>query len=198
MKQILLSTVILVIAHFPVSAANYTFTFNGKKYEIVKEKKTWPDAAMVAYRKGGHLAEINDQAEQLAIYDAIKKNGISSTYVEAKDGGGVAYIWIGATDRRHEGQWVWDGANTGRGINFWNGEGMHGKGNGTAVDNAYQNWGGTASGKPNEPDNSGGKQNAAAIGLAPWPKNSGSLGNAGEWNDINENNQLYFIIEYDK
>lgn len=197
MKQIFFA-IVLLLAGQCVYAAKYTFTYNGKKYEIVKEKKTWADAAMYAYSKGGHLVEIDDQGEQLAVYDAIKKSGISPTYTEAKDAGGIAYIWIGATDRNHEGQWIWDGANTGHGINFWNGEGLHGKGNGTAANNAYENWGGSASGKPNEPDNSGGKQNAAAIGLAPWPKNSGSLGSAGEWNDINENNQLYFIVEYDK
>ncbi|MGN6568710.1 MAG: C-type lectin domain-containing protein, partial [Flavipsychrobacter sp.] len=98
MKQIIFTASVLLLFHLPVQAANYSFIFNGKKYEIVKEKRTWPDAAMVAYRKGGHLAEINDQAEQVAIYDAIKKSGISSAYTEAKDGGGVAYIWIGATD----------------------------------------------------------------------------------------------------
>jgi len=188
----------LLLAGQCTYAANYSFTYNGRKYEIVKEKKTWADAAMYAYRKNGHLVEINDQGEQLAVYDAIKKSGISTTYTEARDGGDVAYIWIGATDKNHEGQWVWDGANTGHGQNFWNGEGMHGKRNGVAVNNAYENWGGTSVGKPNEPDNSQGKQNAAAIGLAPWPKNSGSLGQAGEWNDINEYNQLYFIIEFDK
>lgn len=188
----------MLIAFQYCAAANYKFTFNGKKYEIVKEKKTWRDAAMFAYSRNGHLVEIEDQAEQLAIYDAILKSGISPTYTEARDGGDVAYIWIGATDRRHEGNWVWNGANTGKGKAFWNGEGLHGKGNGEAVNNAYENWGRASSAKPNEPDNSGGKQNAAAIGLAPWPKNSGELGKAGEWNDINEYNQLYFIVEYDK
>lgn len=197
MKKLLLLAPMLIAFQY-CTAANYKFTYNGKKYEIIKEKKTWTDAAMFANSKNGHLVEIDDQAEQVAIYDAIQKSGISPTYTQAKDAGSVAYIWIGATDRGHEGNWIWDGTNKGSGKTFWTGEGIHGKGNGEAVNNAYENWGRASSAKPNEPDNSGGKQNAAAMGLAPWPKNSGQLGKAGEWNDINEDNQLYFIIEYDK
>jgi hypothetical protein len=178
---------------------NYAFTYNGKRYEIVKDRKTWPDAAMYAVKKGAHLVEIDNAAEQQAVYKAIiNEGGVPVNYAEVKDGGDIAYVWIGATDRGHEGKWEWDGENNGNGKNFWNGEGAHGKGNGAPVDSAYVNWGGSSTGRPNEPDNSGGNQNAAAIGLADWPKGQGTLGHAGEWNDINENNQLYFVIEYEK
>jgi hypothetical protein len=203
MKKV--TTVLLLLFAFIVvltgcdNHGNYSFLYNGKKCEIVKEKMTWADAAMYAVKKGAHLVEIKDAAKQNAIYNAlINEGGVSATYTKVKDGGGVAYIWIGATDRSHRGVWMWDGENNGQGQNFWNGEGAHGRGNGAPVNKAYTNWGGSSTGKPNEPDNSNGNQTAAAMGLADWPKESGSLGHAGEWNDINENNQLYFVIEYGK
>ena len=34
-------------------------------------------------------------------------------------------------------------------------------------------------------------QDALAMSVDGWP-----LGNAGEWNDLDENNELYFVIEY--
>jgi hypothetical protein len=176
---------------------NYSFIVNGKTYEIVKDRKTWPDAAAYAAKRGARLAEIKEPGEQDAIYHAITcDGGVSSEYSSVKDGGGIAYVWIGASDKNKEGEWIWDGANAGKGQNFWNGQGANGKGNGTAVNNAYVNWGGAFDRKFNEPDNYDSKQNAAAIGLADWPKDGPKLGQAGEWNDIDENNRLYFVIEY--
>jgi hypothetical protein len=64
------------------------------------------------------------------------------------------------------------------------------------VNGAYYNWGGTNTGTPNEPDDYNSNQDAAAIGLEPWP--AAGMGNvAGEWNDIAITNTLYYIIEYD-
>lgn len=36
----------------------YEFSFGGKKYEIVKEKKNWIEAASVAVSRGGYLVQI--------------------------------------------------------------------------------------------------------------------------------------------
>jgi hypothetical protein len=67
------------------------------------------------------------------------------------------------------------------------------------VGNRYHNWGGKKSGTVNEPDDYDGRQDAAAIGLAKWPAAQGvELGVAGEWNDIDETNTLYYIIEFDE
>ncbi len=176
---------------------NYSFSYNGKTYEVVKERRTWTEAAAYATKKGARLAEIKDSGEQNIIYYAFAHDAdVSPDYTHVKDGGGIGYFWIGATDKNHEGTWIWDGANTGKGQNFWKGQGANGKGDGTAVNNAYVNWGGAYTKKYNEPDNYGGKQNAAAIGLADWPIGQGNLGHMGEWNDIDENNRLYFVIEY--
>lgn len=177
----------------------YTFTYNGKKYEVVKEKKNWVDAAACAVERGGYLVEINDLDEQNAVYDAIINGaGVSPTYTSISNGGGIAYVWIGATDQQNEGVWLWDGNNDNIGMNFWTGQGANGLGNGSPVDSAYYNWGGTSVGVPKEPDNYNGQQHHAAIGLAGWPAGTTNLGVAGEWNDIIGSSSLYFVIEFDE
>lgn len=174
----------------------YSFTYNGKNYELVKEKKNWTDAAACAFSRGGYLVQIDDSIEQAAMVSALTTSGISTTYNPISDGGGTSYVWIGATDKVTEGTWLWDGNNDGTGINFWSGEGAAGQNNGVILSGRYINWGGKASGTINEPDNFGGLQDAAALSLAGWPAGSGALGVAGEWNDINITNTNYYIIEY--
>ena len=176
---------------------NYSFTFKGRTYEIVKDRKTWQDAASYARKRGAKLVEINSAEEQNAIfYELTHDASVSPEYASVTDGGGIAYLWIGATDKQKEGQWIWDGTNSGKGPVFWTGQGANGKGDGTATNAAYIYWGGTSEDRCNEPDNYAGHQNAAAIALADWPKGAKALGHAGEWNDINESNKLYFVIEY--
>ncbi|MDR1130176.1 MAG: hypothetical protein LBK96_04275 [Prevotellaceae bacterium] len=162
------------------------FHHSGHSYLIVRELKTWSAASGDAKAKGGYLVEINSQEEQNAVYAAIQSSGISTTYKAVTDGGGAAYIWIGASDKATEGKWVWAESNT----EFWN--------SGSPVENRYHNWGGKKSGTVNEPDDYDG-QDAAAIGLAKWPAGQNAeLGVAGEWNDIDETNTLYYIIEFNE
>lgn len=175
----------------------FSFLYDGRTYEIVKEFRTWEGAAACAKDRGGYLVEINTQTEQYAMYEAIIGGaGIASNYTTVADGGGIAYLWIGATDKYNEGTWVWDGIDANSGDTFWTGQGSNGTGGGSAVGGAYINWGGFSTGTPNEPDDFSG-QDAAAIALAGWPSGTNSLGSAGEWNDININNGIYYIIEYD-
>ncbi len=175
----------------------YEFKYQNKNYAIVMELKSWIDAAAWAVYNGGFLADINDADEQKAVYDAIINGaGISPDYISVPNGGGIAYIWIGATDQKEEGIWIWDGDNDSAGTGFWIGEGVNGAGGGSSVNNAYSNWGGSVTGLPNEPDNYAGKQHHAAIGLRDWPAGSGRLGKAGEWNDIIGSSELYFVVEY--
>lgn len=176
----------------------YTFTYAGKTYEVVKELKNWADAAACAVERGGYLVEINDANEQDSVYHAITAGAkISSTYTTIGNGGGIAYIWIGATDQQAEGTWLWDGDNDKAGINFWNGQGANGTGNGTPINEAYVNWGGSSTNVIEEPDNFGAGQNHGAMALSGWPSGSTFLGVAGEWNDIIGSSQLYFVIEKD-
>ncbi|MDR0507514.1 MAG: hypothetical protein LBH32_11980 [Dysgonamonadaceae bacterium] len=172
------------------------FYHGDHSYQIVKTAKTWSDAVADAVAKGGYLTEIESQEEQDAIWQAVQKSGISPTYRTATDGGGIGYLWIGATDRSVEGIWLWNEA----GKTIWMGDG-----NGSAPEGSYYNWGGKASGHTNEPDNytdqqsSPKGQNAAAIGLAAWPNGASlPLGTAGEWNDIAESNQMYYVVEFNE
>ena len=177
----------------------YSFNFNGHFYEVIRSLKTWANAASCAVERGGSLAEINTQAEQDTIYMSIIHGAaIAADYTTVTDGGGIAYVWIGASDLHTEGTWLWDGDGDNSGINFWNGQGTAGLGDGAPVDQLYNNWGGSSSGDPNEPDDYGAGQDGAAIGLAKWPAGADfTLGIASEWNDISSDNTLYFVVEYD-
>ena len=96
-------------------------------------------------------------------------------------GGGAAYIWLGGNDLVQEGNWVWNGNNNPQGgVQFWEGDAS-----GSPVGGLYNNWG-------IEPDNFGIGQDALGLAVTDWP-----LGIAGQWNDLNHDNDLFFIIEYD-
>ena len=161
------------------SAANViAFTYDGKVYEIVKETKTWTAAAACAVERGGKLVEIDNQAEQDTVFSAVNSAGIIVANTVAPDGGGASYLWIGGNDLATEGVWVWDGDNNGLGAQFWQGTST-----GSSVGGLYNNWG-------NEPDDYNG-QDGLALAFTDWP-----LGVAGEWNDVGDDNVLYFIIEH--
>ena len=204
MKKTILVIALIIMYNQLISGKNfnppdtYSFTHNGKNYEVVKEQMTWENASTFAVGKGAYLVEINSLEEQIAIHDAIINGaGVSEYYTYVANGGGIAYVWIGATDQYQEGVWLWDGNNDGSGVSFWTGQGQNGANNGSVVDGAYHNWGGKSIGFPNEPDNWGNSQHYAAIGLTGWPGGTTALGIAGEWNDIIGTSPLYFVIEYD-
>lgn len=159
--------------------ANVTlFVYSNKNYEIVQETKTWEEAAACAVARGGQLVEINDQAEQDEIFLQLGNAAIVNANTIAPDGGGGAYVWIGGNDLETEGNWIWDGDNDNAGDQFWQGDVT-----GAPVGGLYNNWG-------DEPDNAG-EQDALGLSLDGWP-----LGVAGEWNDVQATNNLYYVIEY--
>jgi len=170
----------------------YAFTYGGHQYEIVKELKNWTEAAACAVERGGYLVQIDNAAENAQIMANIKAAGIQASYHPVEDGGGASYIWTGGTDKNKEGIWLWDGKNKNTGIQFWTGEGTAGKGGGVAINGVYVNWGNI---NGNEPDNFFyiNDQDAMGIALNTWPH-----GTAGQWNDIDSSNTLYYIIEFDK
>lgn len=197
--RLFLTALILILTFSNSLFADYEFNFQGNSYKIVESKSTWTDAAKSANDAGGHLVYINSEKEQNYIYNVIMDSAkIRTNYTIVNDGGGVAYIWIGATDLGNEGNWRWDGNNSGKGVMFWQGQGAAGANDGKAIDGNYQNWGGQIQyNLSQEPDNYLNNQNSAAIALEAWPKNLGMLGKASEWNDINSNNSIYYIVEFE-
>jgi len=175
----------------------YTFTHNNTTYEVVREMRSWDDAAACAVERGGFLVEINDPAEQMAVYNAIITGaGVSPNYTVVNNGGGIAYVWIGANDKSTEGAWLWDGDDNNNGTNFWTGQGSNGSGNGAAIGGAFTNWGGTSTGTAMEPDDYGTGQDCGAMALSGWPAGTTMLGIASEWNDIIGSSAIYYVIEY--
>lgn len=163
-------------------ADGYVFDFNGKSYEIVSQNKTWAAAAACAVAKGGYLVEINNAAEQAAVFSAITNLNINPANTASSDGFS-SYLWLGGNDIANEGNWVWNGDNNAVTTPFW-----IGTASGTLVAGQYSNWG-------FEPDNWSGAgpagQDALGISIINWQN-----GVAGEWNDISHNNSLYYVIEY--
>lgn len=156
----------------------HTFMYDGTTYEVIKENKTWAEAAACAVERGGMLAEINDADEQNAIFSELTSNAnIDNSKTNSPDGRG-SYVWIGGNDLNVEGNWIWDGNDDKVGTQFWMGTVT-----GSAVGGLYNNWG-------DEPDDSGG-QDALGLALSAWP-----LGQAGQWNDVDHTNTLYFVVEY--
>jgi hypothetical protein len=85
----------------------YTFNYNGKIYEVIKEMKTWENSSLCAVEQGGYLIEIDDETEEAAVFDTmINEAGVSPAYTASPDGGGISYTWIGATDRQTKETWV--------------------------------------------------------------------------------------------
>lgn len=183
----------LLLFAIPMATVGYTqcadeanvhaFTFDGTNYEIIRETKTWTDAAACAVEHGGFLARIDFEDENTVLFDEITTAGVVADETVAPDGGGGAYLWIGGTDKFEEGKWIWDGDNNDSGDQFWDGNF-----DGGPVGGLYNNWGSSEFGS--EPDDFGSGQDGAGLSVDGWP-----LGSAGQWNDVSADNELYFIVE---
>ena len=161
--------------------ADFRFSFDGHTYDVVTSGLTWAEASAAAQNKAingepGYLVRIDSDEENDEIFSQLLNNIDPSDFENtlAPDGGGASYVWIGANDIQTEGEWIW----VDNGAQFWQGDST-----GSAVNALYNNWG-------NEPDDFN-SQDAAGIALSDWP-----LGMAGQWNDVDADNTLYYIIEY--
>ena len=59
----------------------------------------------------------------------------------------------------------------------------------------FCNWGRDTNEGQHEPDNWDNNQDATAIAITEWPLGSGNLGQASQWNDLIDSEELYYIIE---
>lgn len=185
-RLILVSTFLFSFSHaFSQCVEEFSihyFSSSTSDYILVKQNKTWAEAADCAKdKRNGKLARIDSQEENDFIFSEVAKLDLDKSKTVAPDGGGASYIWLGGSDLTTEGKWIWDVDGDGSGDQFW-----EGKSDGSAVGGLYNNWG-------SEPDDFGGKQDALAFAITDWP-----LGKAGQWNDVNELNELYFLIEIEK
>ena len=180
-------------------SAKLTVTSSNKTYLLYKDAKTYQQAREVAESQvidgfNGYLLNIDSSAENTEVYDWLAGQIESSEYgsTSASDGGGAAYVWLGGDDRSVEGDWLWQRPSAqGYPKLFWRGN-YDG-----AAQGSYTNWG-TADGMQNEPDNYQSSQDAVAIALQSWPVNAGfELGTAGQWNDVDIANRLYYVVEFD-
>jgi hypothetical protein len=172
--------------------ADFQFIFNDHTYQVITTSSSWEAASAAARSKTvngvqGYLAHIDNLQENTAIFDQLMANISSNDFgnTSSPDGGGAAYVWIGANDISTEGTWVWvdDGTQFWRGNNF-----------GSSVDGRFNNWS-----QGNEPDDFGParEQDAAGIALTEFPLGSSSWGVQSEWNDVDINNNLYYVVEFD-
>jgi len=162
--------------------ADFQFAFKGHIYEVITTGTTWSAASADAQSRmmegqPGHLARIDSDEENEEVFRQLIENLEPVDYGRtlAPDGGMASYVWIGASDLQAEGVWTWSDS----GDQFWQGALT-----GSPVGGLYNNWG-------DEPDNFR-NQDAAGIALTDW-----ILGFAGQWNDVDALNTLYYIIEYD-
>ena len=160
-----------------LTGAAQEWVYDGHYYGLFTTNKTFDAAVSAAHNLGGYLLQISSTAEQSDAYGRVSgflSGQLAST--RAPDGGGAAYVWLGASDAASEGSWIWLADSS-------------------LLYASYTRWGSGALGS--EPDNAG-NQDALGLGLENWPAGSASgagFGSAGFWNDISVNNSLYYVVE---
>jgi methionine-rich copper-binding protein CopC len=165
------------------AGAALTWIYNGHSYGLFKTAKTWNDASSFAKSIGGYLTKVDDSNENKSIYSKVSTNFSKTDQSKstAPDGGEAAYVWLGATDSATEGSWKWAKDNA-------------------TLATTRSEWGaGTAFGSYiKEPDNSY-NQDFLALGMTKWPnfEGYGKIGSPGQWNDVQGDNTLYFVVEMD-
>ena len=173
-----------------------SFTFGGHTYQAIASSATFSGASSDASGRTylgetGYLAEIDSQHENDAILEELLEliGDDLSDVPYATDGGDAAYLWIGGSDQNVEGTWVWKTS----GNQFWTGDS-----DGSSVAGRFTNWGKNPNGNQMEPDDYLSNQDGLGLALESWPYGwSDYLGSASEWNDIDLNNELYYVVEFE-
>ena len=172
------------IINNPSIGSDLTWDFGSSRYHLFKTSKTWSKAQTAAEVLGGKLVEVETKAENYQLFSKVSGQITTGEFANTigSDGGGAAYIWLGGSDgdttstqTSTEWNWKWSNSN----VDITNSREEWGKG-----------WGGE------EPDDSQGFQHRLALGLEDWSRsNPGKYGSAGQWNDVNADNKLFYVVE---
>ena len=141
--------------------------FRNTKYAVINTGNiSWVDAR-------AHAAATNSSDPEFNHYMATITSSDEQDEIDRQLRGAATNIalWLGGSDQTSEGDWRWvegpEGLeNGGIGRQFWQGKGIGSAG--YAPNGAYENWN-----DPNEPNDSGGNEDALQI-----------LSTDGEWNDL--------------
>jgi hypothetical protein len=184
LQQLALIPLVLVSQ---LALAESIFEFGGHTYKIITQSATWGDAATIAGEmqlagQQGYLARVNSARENTVILEAVMAHLTEAqlTKTLAEDGSDTPFIWLGGSDEALEGQWVW----ADNGDQFWEGDF-----NGNPVGGLFTNWG-------VQPDSATGSEDALAMSLGDWPEPFYDLGAAGQWNDLDGNTALAYVVEF--
>lgn len=185
----LLTASAVSLALLPAAAtASAVFEFEGHTYRIVTDMTDWETANLRAKEmslngQAGYLARVDSQRENTALLEALATH-VTSEQLEGSvpdDGSGVPFAWLGGSDIAREGAWTWSNNSD----QFWEGDF-----NGTPKNGLYSNWG-------VQPDSASGAEDGLAMGLGDWPEPFYDLGASGEWNDLDIDTSLIYIVEFD-
>jgi hypothetical protein len=172
----------------PTAAASAIFEFEGHTYRIVTDVTDWETANLLAEEmslngQAGYLARVDSQRENTALLEALATH-VTGEQLQASipdDGSEVPFVWLGGSDIEQEGAWTWSN----NGDQFWQGDF-----NGAPKNGLYSNWG-------VQPDSGSGAEDGLAMGLGDWPEPFYDLGALGEWNDLDIDSALIYIVEFD-
>ncbi len=184
-----LSAFAVSVSLLPATAgASGIFEFEGHTYRIVTDTADWETASLKAAEmslngEAGYLVRIDSQEENRALIEALAAH-LTDEQLKASvpdDGSDIPFVWLGGSDIGREGVWTWSN----NGDQFWEGDF-----NGTAKNGLYSNWG-------VQPDSASGDEDGAAMGLGDWPEPFYDLGAMGEWNDLDIDSSLMYVVEFD-
>ncbi|MCY7282981.1 MAG: DUF4347 domain-containing protein, partial [Cyanobacteria bacterium CAN_BIN43] len=94
-------------ASYDSDLATRSFNYNASQYQLTNGAKTWKQAQAEAKRLGGNLVIINNAAEE----KQLKQNF-----------GNKRKFWIGLTDRRQEGNFLWSNGQAPNYLNWSQGQ----------------------------------------------------------------------------
>jgi hypothetical protein len=168
--------------------ADLIFEHEGHTYRLVENPASWDEAMATATEmslggEAGYLARIDSTAENEAILSALSAHLSPAQLANSipNDVSEAPFIWIGGSDEGREGDWRWSN----------NGDPF-----GVATLTANRLLGVTPTGACNR------IMPAVQKMRLQWGWRIGrrlftTLGSSGQWNDLEADNQLLYLIEFD-